>query len=118
MIKKTDIIIIAAFLALSLILMLAVYLIPFEGQPVVSVYIDNEKIESYSFEDEYTEVDIDTQYGYNKLIISEGMAFISESDCHTGSCVSTKSISRPGSMIICAPHHLVIRIDTIPEGGN
>ncbi len=118
MIKKTDILISVSILALSLIAMLAVYLIPFEGEPVVSVYIDNEKIDSYSFDEEYQEIDIDTQYGENVLIISEGMAFISESDCHTKSCVATKSVSRPGSMIICAPNHLVIKIETLSKSGE
>jgi hypothetical protein len=98
--------------------MLGVYLIPFEGQSVVCIYIDNEKIDTYTFDEEYQEIEIETSYGYNKLIISEGMAFISESNCHTGSCVSNKPISRPGSMIICAPHHLVIKIETIPDEGE
>jgi hypothetical protein len=116
--KKADVILIAALVLVCLIFVLAVYLIPFEGKPVVNVYIDNELIDSFDLEDEdeeYREVEIETQYGYNLLIVSEGIAFIDESDCHTGSCVSSKVISRPGSMIICAPHHLVIKIETVPD---
>ncbi len=116
MFKKTDLILIAAIVVISFGFMLGIYLIPFEGEAVINVYVDGQKTDSFSFDQEYVEVPIETSYGYNLLIISENMAFIDESDCTTRSCISKGAISRPGSMIVCAPHHLVIKIETLPEG--
>ena len=118
MFKKADFILIAAVLLVALGFMLGFYLMPFEGAPVVCVYINGEKIDSLPLEGDYRQIPIETQYGYNLLIVSEGMAFIDESDCHTRSCVSNRVISRPGSMIICAPHNLVVKIETVPEEGG
>ena len=118
MFKKADLIFSAAVIVTAFICSFCVYLLPFEGEPVVNVYIDGEKIDSLLLEGEYRQIPIETIYGYNLLIISEGMAMIDESDCHTRSCVSSRVISRPGSMIICAPHHLVVKIETAAEGSG
>ena len=100
---------------LSAVFSLVFYLKPFEGEYVVNVYIDSSLIESHSLEGEYRQIDIDTVYGHNLLIISEGFAMISESTCNTKSCISHGAITRPGSMIICAPHNLVIKIEAIKD---
>ena len=68
-------------------------------------------------EGDYRQLNINTVYGHNLLIISEGIAMISESDCNTKSCINRGAISRPGSMIICAPHNLVVKIEAM-EGNN
>ena len=118
MFKKADLILIMAIVFVAFGFMLGFYMIPFEGDPVVCVYIGGEKIDSLPLEGDYRQIPIETQYGYNLLVISEGMALIDESDCMTRSCVSNRVISRPGSMIICAPHHLVIKIETVSEEGG
>ena len=118
MFRKADIILALSIVLIAFFAMLGIYLIPYEGKPVVCVYIDGSKIDTYDLDGEYREINIETQYGYNKLILSEGIAFIDESDCSTGSCVSSRPISRPGGMIICAPHHLVIKIETIEDTGG
>ena len=117
MFKKADLKLILSIIILSFILMMVIYLIPFEGEPYVSIYINGDKVDSYPLDGEYREIPIETVLGYNLLIISDGMAFIKEADCHTRSCISSRVISRPGSMIICAPHNLVVKIDTLEEGG-
>jgi hypothetical protein len=116
--KKADIFLAVGIVIIMLLVLLGIYLIPNFGKPVVCVYIEGEKIDEYDLAGEYREIDIETQYGYNLLIISEGMAFIDESDCTTGTCVSSRPISRPGAMIICAPHHLMIRIEAVPDDGD
>lgn len=118
MFKKADLILISVIVLIAFGFMLGVYMVPFEGVPVVSVYIDGEKIDSFPLEGEYRQIPIQTQYGYNLLILSENMAMIDESDCHTGSCVSSRFISRPGTMIVCAPHHLVIKVEAVSEEGS
>ncbi len=118
MFRKTDIILALSIVLIAFFVMLGIYLIPHEGKPVVCVYIDGDKIDTYDLYGDYREINIETQYGYNNLILSEGIAFVDESDCSTGSCVSSRPISRPGGMIICAPHHLVVKIETVPDDGG
>ena len=49
--------------------------------------------------------------GTNVLLISGGVATITEADCPDQLCVKQKSISRKGEAIICLPHKLVITIE-------
>ena len=60
MFKKPDIFIISIILVLLFLLLLIVYLKPFEGVPVVSVYIDNNKVDSFLLEGEYQQIPIQT----------------------------------------------------------
>lgn len=117
MIKKIDIIIIGIIITCCFVLSIIFYAQPFEGEPVVNVYIDGKKYDSMLLSED-TELLIDTPYGLNGLLISENMAMISESNCSTKSCMSKGVISRPGSMIVCAPHHLVIKIETVDQGNS
>ncbi|MCK5129718.1 MAG: NusG domain II-containing protein [Clostridiales bacterium] len=115
MIRKTDIIIISIIIVVSLLFSFILYLIPFEGEYFVTVYIDGDLVERLPLEGDYQQIDIETQYGTNLLIISEGNAFIYQSNCNTKSCISRGIINRPGAMIICAPHNLVVKIESFKE---
>lgn len=75
------------------------------------IYIDKELVEKRPLTYEYDEVDISTVYGHNKMIISEEMAFVYESNCRRKECMNVGIINRPGGVIVCAPHHLVITIE-------
>lgn len=96
---------------ISLVSAFIVWAKPFEGDLYVCIYIDKKLIECRELTHEYDEVNIDTIYGHNKLIISESMAFIYESDCRNSHCMNAGIITRPGGIIVCAPHHLVIKIE-------
>lgn len=109
--KKADLIIIAAILLISFVGALIVFFKPIENELYVCIYIDKELVERRPLTYEYDEVNISTVYGYNKLVISEEMAFIYESDCRHTQCMSVGIINRPGGVIVCAPHHLVITIE-------
>jgi hypothetical protein len=117
LIKKIDIFIIISILACCFILSIFSYAKPFEGEPVVNVYIDGKKYDSLKLSEDI-EVPIKTSYGFNNLSIKDNIAKIDDSDCNTKSCISKGGINRPGSIIVCAPHHLVIKIETINQGTN
>lgn len=51
---------------------------------------------------------------FNVLQISHGTAAVIDADCGDHTCVRTGEISREGEVIVCLPHHLIIRI----EGGE
>ncbi len=115
MFKKADLIVIAIIILLSSIFAFVFYIVPFEGEYMVNVYIDNTLTDSFPLHGDYVQLNINTVYGSNQLIISNGFAMINDADCSTRSCVSRGTISRPGSMIICAPHNLIIKIEAVEE---
>ena len=48
--------------------------------------------------------------GTNTLVIHDGEAWISEANCPDKVCVHTGRISRPGEIIACLPHRVVVQI--------
>ena len=49
----------------------------------------------------------------NKLIIENGYAFISESDCPDKVCVRSKKISKSGETICCLPNKMMLTVVSI-----
>lgn len=54
--------------------------------------------------------EIQTELGYNKVIVDEHGVHIEEADCPDHDCVTVGAISKVGQSVICAPHYLVIEI--------
>ncbi len=46
----------------------------------------------------------------NRLVISDGKAFMETASCPDGICVSHKSIFRDGESIVCLPNRVVITV--------
>lgn len=83
---------------------------------MVVVYQDGREISRYLLtENETIAIPFDGE-GYNLLMISGGMASVSDADCPDRLCVSQRTISHKGESIICLPHKLVITIDSVKEG--
>lgn len=57
------------------------------------------------------DIEIKTEYGYNKLHIDRDGICVSESDCRDQICVRQGSISTEGVPIICMPHRVTIEIE-------
>lgn len=53
---------------------------------------------------------IQTDRGKNVIEVNKGAVSVLESDCADGICVKTGAISRPGEVIACLPHGLLIEI--------
>lgn len=79
-----------------------------EGERV-RIMIDGEVYGSYSLKRD-CEVPIDNHYGYNKLVIQGGVAWMESADCPDGYCVEHKAISKSYETIVCLPHRLVVEI--------
>lgn len=77
----------------------------------VTVLVDGKVYGEYSLKESY-EIPITTQQGYNLLIIEDGQAYVSESDCENQVCVHTQPIGRAGGQIVCLPHRVVVRLKT------
>ena len=60
------------------------------------------------------DIEIDTEYGYNKIHVDRNGICVSESDCRDQICVRQGTVSQAGVPIICMPHRVTIEI----EGGD
>lgn len=59
---------------------------------------------------EDTEIIVDTEDGFNKVIIKDGEAWILTADCNEQICVQHRAISKNGEQIVCLPHKVVLEI--------
>lgn len=75
----------------------------------ITILIDGQEQGNYSLLEE-REVRIETEQGYNVLVIEDGQAYVLEADCHNQVCVNTRPVSASGGQIICLPHRVVIRL--------
>ncbi len=98
---------------IAFLLYLIVRIFVQDGNHVV-VMIDGRQQEIYSLQ-HAQEIKIETEYGYNLLVIENGQAYIAEADCDNQVCVHTQPITEHGGQIICLPHRVVIRLDSAKE---
>jgi len=112
MMKKTDLILIAAVLAVSAILYAVFYESPSNGSRV-RIYVDGELVRTEAMTDTGSQVVIDNAHGSNIIEIGPGSVEVIWSDCASQVCVRTGKISRPGEVIVCLPHHLLITIEGV-----
>ena len=102
---RYDLILIGALLVISIGVLLITTLTRREGG-YVEVEQSGRVIATYS-------LSIDGEYslngGTNILVIKNGEAYISKSDCPSKDCVGTK-ISRVGESIVCAHNEISIRV--------
>ena len=59
-------------------------------------------------------IEINTEFGYNKIDISSKFVKMTDSNCKDQSCVHSKPIYS-GGMIVCLPNKCVVRIEA--KGG-
>jgi hypothetical protein len=59
---------------------------------------------------ESAEVVIDTDRGYNRVVVGDGGIRVSAADCDSQTCVHSGMKALPGDMIACLPNRLVIKI--------
>lgn len=90
---------------------LAVWVFLFFGRTgsCVAVEIDGQREAVLSL-DKDTHYRIQTQDGYNELVIKAGRAFVEEADCAGQDCVHFAPISHEGQSIVCLPHKVNIYV--------
>ena len=86
----------------------------------VSVSIDGTEYGVYSLSQDITE-DIysgDNNQNHNRLVISNGKAYMETASCPDGICVSHKPVFRDGESIVCLPNRVVITVITEDKTDN
>ena len=104
--KKKDLILIGAILAVIIIVFLVVTLTKKEGDYVI-VRIDGERVARYS-------LSVDGEYelngGTNILCIEGGKAYLTEANCPDRLCVNQGKIDQSGETITCLPNRLTVTV--------
>ena len=110
---RLDVIVIAVVLILSLALLLIMSLTKTEGTVAV-IEIDGVKVTEYRLSEngEYS-----LNGGTNHLVIEDGAAYLSFSNCPDHTCEMTGKIRYTGQTIICLPNKLSITIKGNTDGG-
>jgi len=108
--KKQDFILIGVLLiiALSIFVVYNVFLKK-DGKEVV-ITLDNAEYTRLDL-DKDQELEIRTEYGYNKIVISDGKVYVSEADCYNHTCIKQGKIHMTEQSIVCLPHKLIININ-------
>lgn len=102
--KKGDFI-----LLLAAAVMLLVYFIPLSGGSTVNIYVDGTLYAQLPLNENAVRP-VKTEFGFNEVVIENGIVSISHSDCKSGQCRNS-SIKRSGQSIVCLPNHLCVTIE-------
>ena len=97
--KKKDMILIAAVLAISLISFAAIKMTQKDGKEVYKTSIKKDQI-----------YQIPEENGTNVMQIKDGKVTMKEADCKDQICADHKAIEKSGETIVCLPHKVVIEI--------
>ena len=103
---RLDIIVIASLLLLSTVVLLFVTLTKKEGASV-EVTIDGEIVATYPL---FVNGEYELNGGTNVLVIEDGKAYVSYSDCPDHVCERTGKIKYSGETIVCLPNKLTITV--------
>lgn len=119
--KKRDVILLCAILAVCAASFFAVMLFQSGEGSSVRISVAGEAYGEYSLSEDQT-IEIDNEYGRNVVIISGGKVYMSEADCPDGYCIGQGEKGKSGQTIVCLPHKLVVEIigdgsgETEPDG--
>ncbi len=110
------------FVILSVLCLISVFfLFPVTHESVKAcIYVDGKLYESFilSGSTSEKEIYIETQYGYNKLLIKDGKIGVLEADCPDKTCVNTGMTDNSSRPVICMPHRLeIIIVDSVQIDG-
>ena len=109
--KKKEIVILAIVVVVLAAIMLVMNLLGGADSRKLVISIDGEKTRTIALTDQTNmHFTIDTPYGYNEVVITNGVVDVVSSDCHNQICVDTHPASKVYDKIVCLPHKLVLEI--------
>lgn len=109
-----DFVIIAVIIAIAVLLICCPLFISHSGEYVSVAVRGNDTVYRYSLDTD-AEYTVEGNSGVTlTLVISDGYAYVKDSECPDKVCVSSGKINRTGQSIICAPAGISI----IVSGGD
>ena len=83
-----------------------------KGAGRIIITLDGEVYETLSLDEAAAITVEDGKGGFNVIRVEDGAVSVSEANCSNQTCVHTGSVSRPGEVIACLPHKLIISIES------
>lgn len=112
---RRDLILAAAVLTVAAVMCAVLYFTRNTGNAVL-VTCDGKTVGRFSLSED-TEILLPGYAGgYNRLVIRDGKATVTEADCRDLICVHHAAVSHVGETIVCLPHRIVITV--IGEDGE
>jgi len=111
--KKKDIILIAAVLAISLISLAAIKMTQKDGKEVI-VTVDGKEVYKTSIKKDQI-YQIPEKNGTNVMQIKDGKVTMIEATCPDHYCMKQKAVDEHGGSIICLPNKVVIEGENTAE---
>ena len=113
---RNDLLFVSALALVLLLATLGMLLFRVEGS-TVTVTVDGVFWGEYSLLEDRV-LEIETEYGHNRLVIQDGKAFVEEASCPDGICAKHRPILYQGQSIICLPNKVVIHVQTKKDAGG
>ena len=109
--KKREIIIFASIFVIALVSIVVMGLVPRADTKTVIISVDGQEYKRIEIDTQtVASFTIDTEHGQNHVVIENGTVNVIAADCPNQICVNTKAARRPGDIIVCLPHKVVIEI--------
>lgn len=107
--RRGDILLLVSCLGLAVLALGAKYLFRTPGATAV-VRQEGQVLGRYPLRNDIS-IPIDSEPGYNLLVIEDGQAYIREADCPHSLCVREGRIRHVGETLTCLPHKLTVTIE-------
>lgn len=108
--KKADILLLIALLLLGILSIAFVQLRSGDATDTVVITVDGKAFGSYPLSQD-REIEVQTEFGFNRVTIQDGCVSITESDCPGHDCEAFGWISQARQVILCMPHRLCVSIE-------
>ncbi len=84
------------------------------ADPVAEIYVDGVLVRTEALSQAQC-FRVDTEHGYNDILIEDGAVSVTAADCPDKVCVNTGATNSSVVPIICLPHRLEIRITSAED---
>lgn len=115
-VKKNDILLIAVFLLIPLLIVIYQNLLERDPGKEAVISVGGELWGSLPLNRE-EEVVIQQEHGVNVVLIRDHTARIIRADCRDGICMEYRPISRASERIVCLPNRVIVEIRGKGENG-
>ena len=114
-VRRGDIVLVAGFLILSLLLFLGYHFFFRSPGALVEISVDGTITKVLPLNQDTTyEITSDNQHK-NTLKIKDGYASVTYADCPDKLCVRQKKINKKGETLVCLPHKVIITVVSSQE---
>jgi len=109
--KKKEIIFFGVLLLVAAIALIIMYFSNADAKKFVHIDVDGEEHTYVALNaDTDMQFTIETNVGYNTVVILDGTVNVISADCKSQVCVNTKTAHNINDLIVCLPHKVVIEI--------